>query len=163
MDFPDAASRSDPGCDFFIAYNRADEGWATWIGEVLEGANFQVRMQAWDFRPGANFMALMDRALGDCRQTLGVLSPAFLTSVFARAEWTAAYHQALQGRERGFVPVRIAECDPSPLLGPVAYLDLVGLPEADARERLLAGLAPCVERRSDRGFPGAAGAEGTGR
>lgn len=151
-------------CDFFITYNGSDEWWATWIGEVLEGAGYRVRLQAWDFRPGDNFMALMDEALGGCRQTLGVLSPAYLESVFTRAEWTAAYRQALLGRERGFVPIRVARCDPTPLLGPLAYLDLVGLEEPEARARLLAGVAPTVARRTSRpGFPGAADAGGPSR
>jgi hypothetical protein len=35
--------------------------------------------------------------LASCRQTIGVLSPHYLASLFTRAEWTAAYRQALLG------------------------------------------------------------------
>ena len=148
----------DGGCNFFITYNHRDETWATWIAHELEAAGYRVRIQAWDFRAGDNFMAMMDRALGECRQTLGVLSPHYIGSAFATAEWTAAYRQALLGRERGFVPIRVAECDPAPLLGPLAYIDLVGLTEDEARQRLLDGLGPGVARQPSRPeFPGQPG------
>jgi TIR domain len=131
--------------DFFITYSGRDEGRATWIAAALEASGYTTTIQAWDFRPGDNFMAEMDHALGTCRHTLGVLSADYLTSVFARAEWTAAYRQTLLGKPRGFIPVRVAECDVAPLLGPVSYIDLVGVEEAEALDRLLAGVAARVD------------------
>jgi TIR domain len=128
-------------CDFFVTYSGADKSWATWIASTLEGSGYTTTIQAWDFRPGDNFMAAMDNALASCRHTLGVLSPHYLSSVFTRAEWTAAYRQALAGKSRAFIPVRVAPCEPAPLLGPIAYIDLVGLGEEAARRRLLAGVA----------------------
>jgi hypothetical protein len=132
--------------DFFITYNGNDEQWAAWIAATLEASGYTTVIQKWDFRPGDNFMAAMDNALTGCRHTLGVLSPNYLTSVFARAEWTAAYQQTLLGKPRGFVPVRVAECDVRPLLGPLVYIDLVGIEEAEARLRLLEGVAERVDR-----------------
>ncbi|TKK90200.1 toll/interleukin-1 receptor domain-containing protein [Herbidospora galbida] len=141
--------------DFFITYNHRDEAWATWIAETLETAGHTTVIQAWDFRPGDNFMAGMDEALTACRQTLGVLSSHYLASLFTRAEWTAAYRQTLLGQPRAFIPVRAAECDPSPLLGPLVYVDLVGVDEDEARRRLLTGVADSVPRaRRDARFPG---------
>jgi hypothetical protein len=96
----------------------------------------------------------MDHALATCSHTLGVLSPNYLASVFARAEWTAAYRQTLLGKPRGFIPVRVAECDVAPLLGPLAYIDLVGIEEAEARRRLLEGVAESVPRPGDTHYPG---------
>jgi hypothetical protein len=142
-------------CDFFITYNNHDGAWAEWIARALERAGYHITLQAWDFRPGQNFMANMNRALGDCRHTIGVLSPEYLQSVFARAEWTAAYRQTILGKERGFIPIRVALCDPEPLLGPVAYIDLVGLDEAQARDQLLDGVADSIPRRPRGPFPGA--------
>ena len=133
-------------CDFFVTYNGNDESWATWIAAVLEASGHTVVIQAWDFRPGDNFIAGMDHALATCRHTLGVLSPHYLGSVFTRAEWTAAYRQTLLGKSRGFIPVRVAECDVAPLLGPLAYIDLVGFEESEARRRLLEGVAERVSR-----------------
>ena len=142
--------------DFFITYNGQDEQWATWVAATLEAAGYTTVLQAWDMRPGDNFMATMDHALATCRHTLGLLSPHYLKSVFTRAEWTAAYRQALLGKRRGFIPVRIAECEPAPLLGPLAYIDLVGLAAADAQARLLAGVADTARRRVAPPFPGGA-------
>lgn len=142
--------------DFFITYNGNDENWAEWIAATLEGEGYTTVLQAWDFRPGDNFIAGMDHALATCRHTLGVLSPNYLKSVFARAEWTAAYRQSLLGKPRGFIPVRVADCDPAPLLGPLAYIDLVDIDEPEARKRLLDGVAERVARvPANPGYPGA--------
>jgi hypothetical protein len=150
-----AADNSASTCDFFITYNHHDEDWAEWIAAELERAAFRTVLQAWDFRPGENFMLKMDRALAGCRHTLGVLSSNYLESVFATAEWTAAYRQTLLGKDRGFIPVMVRECDPSPLLGPLSYIDLVGLDEDQARQRLLDGIADQTRRQPRRtGFPG---------
>ncbi len=48
--------------DFFVSYTSADEAWAEWIGFVLEEEGFTVVIQAWDFRPGSNFVLEMQRA-----------------------------------------------------------------------------------------------------
>jgi hypothetical protein len=133
-------------CDFFITYSGKDEHWATWIAATLEAEGYTTAIQKWDFRPGDNFIAAMDRALVACRHTIGVLSPNYLASVFAQAEWTAAYRQALQGRRRGFIPVRVANCDLTPLLGTLAHIDLVNIDEPEARRRLLDGVSERAPR-----------------
>jgi hypothetical protein len=145
--------------DFFITYNGRDESWATWIAAVLEESGYTTIIQAWDFQPGDNFMAGLDQALASCRHALGVLSPHYLSSVFTTAEWTAAYRQALLGKPRAFVPVRVASCDPAPLLGPLVYIDLVDVGESEARRRLLDGVAGRNGRKVGRpSFPGRASA-----
>ena len=42
--------------DFFISYTQEDRSWAEWIGWVLEEEGYAVTLQAWDFRPGGNFV-----------------------------------------------------------------------------------------------------------
>lgn len=42
--------------DFFISYTGNDRPWAEWIAWVLEEAGYSVVIQAWDFRPGGNFV-----------------------------------------------------------------------------------------------------------
>jgi hypothetical protein len=141
--------------DFFITYSGKDENWATWIAATLEDTGYTTTLQVWDFRPGDNFMAAMDHALATCRHTLGVLSPNYLSSVFTRAEWTAAYRQSLLGKPRGFIPVRVAECEVAPLLGPLSYIDLVDIEEPEARRRLLEGVAERVDRDAGKvSYPG---------
>jgi TIR domain len=48
--------------DFFISYNGADKAWAEWIAWQLEEKGFSTILQAWDFRPGANFVLKMQEA-----------------------------------------------------------------------------------------------------
>ena len=48
--------------DFFISYNHADRQWAEWIAWQLEAAGHLTILQAWDFRPGANFVQRMQQA-----------------------------------------------------------------------------------------------------
>lgn len=48
--------------NFFISYSGADSTWAEWIAWVLEEAGYTVVLQAWDFRPGSNFVLEMQQA-----------------------------------------------------------------------------------------------------
>jgi TIR domain len=48
--------------DFFISYTSADRQWAQWIPFEPQAADYQVIIQAWDFRPGSNFVVEMDEA-----------------------------------------------------------------------------------------------------
>jgi tetratricopeptide (TPR) repeat protein len=127
--------------DFFISYTQADRSWAEWIAGVLEAAGFSVRLQAWDFRPGVNFVAELHRTVDEAERTLVVLSPDYLNSQFGLAEWTAAFRQDPTGAAGKLLPVKVRDVDPGGLLRSLSYIDLVGLDQAAARERLLAGLA----------------------
>ena len=83
--------------DFFISYTSADRAWAEWIGYVLEEKGFSVIIQAWDFRPGSNFVLEMQKAAADADRTIMVLSPDYLKSQFASSEWAAAFAQDPMG------------------------------------------------------------------
>jgi hypothetical protein len=48
--------------DFLISYNTADQAWAEWIAWQLEAAGYSIHFDAWDVRPGMNFVLEMDRA-----------------------------------------------------------------------------------------------------
>ncbi len=127
--------------DFFISYTRVDRPWAEWIAWQLEQAGFETVVQAWDFRPGSNFVVGMDRASKDAERTLAVLSPDYLKSVNATAEWAAAFARDPAGEKGRLLPVRVREVELEGLLAQVVYVDLVGLGEAAARQRLLKDLA----------------------
>src|SRR5712692_80196 len=126
--------------DFFISYTGKDRAWAEWIAMQLEEASYHTIIQAWDFRPGSNFVAEMDDAARRAERTLLVLSPAYLVSDYAFAEWAAALRHDPKGKEGKVLPVRIQQYEVEGLLGPIAYIDLVGLDEPHAREQLLAGV-----------------------
>ncbi len=126
--------------DFFISYNKADRAWAEWMAWQLEEAGHTTVLQAWDFRPGANFVLEMQRAATEAERTIAVLSPDYLTAGFTQPEWAAAFAQDPTGEKGTLLPVRVRECDPRGILPQIIYIDLVGLDEAAAGEALLAGV-----------------------
>lgn len=127
--------------DFFISYTQADQAWAEWIAGVLEAAGYVTRLQAWDFRPGVNFVGELHRTVDEAERTLVVLSPDYLNSRFGEAEWTAAFRRDPTSELGKILPVRVRAVEPPGLLRSIVYIDLVGLDQTTARERLLAGLA----------------------
>ncbi|HWD43196.1 MAG TPA: FxSxx-COOH system tetratricopeptide repeat protein [Actinomycetota bacterium] len=145
-----------PSKDFFISYTGADQVWAEWIAETLEQGGYSTVLQAWDFRPGENFVQQMSQALADARRVLAVLSPAYFQSPYARDEWTAALVRG-RGQADRLLPVRIAPCEVPPLIADRVYIDLVDLEERAAAQRLLAGVQPGRARPAGkRPFPDAA-------
>lgn len=137
--------------DFFISYTSTDRSWAEWIAWHLEEAHYSVIIQAWDFRPGSNFIAEMDKATRLAERTIAVLSPKYFESDYTFVEWAAALRSDPTGKQRSLLPIRVQPCDVEGLLGPVVYIDLVGLPEQDARTRLLEGVRR--ERRKPHHVP----------
>jgi tetratricopeptide (TPR) repeat protein len=126
--------------DFFISYNKADRAWAEWIAWQLEEARYTVVVQAWDFRPGGNFVVDMDDAAADCKRTIAVLSPDYLTSGFGKSEWAAAFAQDPTGEKGILLPVRVRECELKGLLAQIVYIDLLNLNKAAAKRFLLNGV-----------------------
>jgi len=72
------------------------------------------------------------------------------------AEWAAAFAADPTGEKRKLVPVRVRPTEIDGFLAQVVYVDLVGLDEATARERLLKGLARGRARPATTPFPGRA-------
>ncbi len=131
---------SEKTYDFFISYRTADEGWAIWIAWHLEKAGYSTLVQAWDFRPGQNFVNKMQRGATDCERTVAILTPNYFESGFTKAELYAAFAQDPIGEKGLLLPVRVEECDVEGLLGQIIYVNLVGLEQSEALERLLAGV-----------------------
>lgn len=127
--------------DFFISYTKADVGWAQWIAWELEKEGYDCVIQAWDFRPGGDFMQQMRAAVEAADQTIAVFSTEYFKSTFAAAELNAALVDDPLGTEGKLVPIRIAECEPAGLLRGRVYIDLVGKVEEVARRELLQGIS----------------------
>ena len=125
---------------FFVSYNKADRAWAEWIAWQLEQAGFSTIIQAWDFRPGSNFILEMQKAASEAERTVAVLSPDYLTALYTQPEWAAAFAQDPTGEKGTLVPVRVRECELKGLLAPIIYIDLLGRNEIAAGEVLLAGV-----------------------
>ncbi len=128
--------------DFFISYTGRDRGWAEWIAWQLKDAGYSVVLQAWNFRPGQNFVLKMHKASKDSKRTIAVLSPDYLKATFTQPEWAAAFRQDPQGEKGTLLPIHVRECRKQlkGLLGPIAYIDLVGADEATAQQKLLDGV-----------------------
>jgi hypothetical protein len=142
--------------DFFVSYNSTDKDWAEWIGFVLEEEGFSVLIQAWDFRPGSNFVLEMQSAAASADRTVMVLSPDYLKSQFAAPEWAAALAKDPEGLKRKLIPVRVRTCKPEGLLASVVYIDLVNLNEAAAKKSLMDGIKNKRGKPAHRpAFPGA--------
>jgi len=132
--------KNTPPKDFFISYNNADSSWAEWIAWQLEDAGFTTVIQAWDFRPGSNFILEMQRAATQAKRTIAVISPDYLSAFFTQPEWAMAFAQDPTGEEGVLLPIRVRQCNLKGLLPQIIYIDLVGLEEFAAREALIAGV-----------------------
>lgn len=139
---------------FFISYTRRDQSWAEWIASVLEDAGHGVTIQAWDFRPGSDFVVEMQKALAECDHVVAVLSPAYLESGFATMEWAAAMGDDPVGAKRRLIPVRVEDVVLPGLLRNRVYVDLVGLSEEEARDALLTGVGEQRVKPTVVPFPG---------
>jgi tetratricopeptide (TPR) repeat protein len=132
--------QAQDGPDFFISYTGADRNWAEWIAWQLEAAGHTTRVQAWDFQAGGDFVHQMEQALRDAKRLLVVLSPAYRASQFGEAEWRPVFAKDPSGELGLLIPVQVQACDPPELLRARVYVDLVGLPEPEATQRLLAAV-----------------------
>ena len=138
----------------FISYNRADRDWAEWIAGVIERGGYQPIIQAWDFRPGQNFVLRMQQATMEADITIAVLSEAYLKAEFTQPEWAAAFAQDPTGEKRQLIPARVTPCTLHGLLKPIIYVDLVNLGEQEAERALLDGLKPSGKPAQPPPFPG---------
>lgn len=141
--------------DFFISYTHVDSRWAEWIAYVLEEEGYSTIIQAWDFRPGSNFVLEMQRAAAKAERTIMVLSPAYLNSEMAAPEWASAFARDPQGLARRLVPVMVESCTPEGLLPTIVQIRIAGQDEATARSTLVAGINDARAKPSSRpAFPG---------
>jgi TIR domain len=155
---------SDPGLtewDFFVSYQQDDREWAEWIAWQLEKAGHSVLFQGWDFVPGTNWIKLMQDGVSRSARVIAVLSPAYIGSVFGAAEWQAIWIHDPDGAERRVIPVRVAECERPGLLAGIVSIDLFGVPEPKALQRLQDAIQRALDGRAKPlrppSFPAAAG------
>jgi tetratricopeptide (TPR) repeat protein len=143
--------------NFFISYNSADKLWAEWTAWTLEEAGYTTVLQAWDFRPGYNFVLEMQRAASEAERTIAILSPDYLDALYTQPEWAAAFVQDPTGEKGTLLPVRVQKCDPKGILPAIIRIDLVDLNETAAKKALLQGIkGKRIKPSVKPGFPGVA-------
>ncbi|WP_239341784.1 TIR domain-containing protein [Frankia sp. CiP3] len=135
------ARASDGGLDFFVSYAEADQAWAEWIAWQMENASYRVVLQAWDFRAGSHRIQQLHQATARAVRTVAVLSAAYLTSAYGEAAWQAAWDTDPSGAQRRLLTVRVEDCPRPGLLGHLIGVDLFGIDQQTARQRLLAAVA----------------------
>ncbi len=112
-------------------------------------------IQAWDFRPGQNFVLEMQNAASKADKTIAVLSQSYLEAEFTQPEWAAAFATDPKGEHRKLIPIRVAPCKLEGLQASIIYIDLVGLSEEPARQKVINGLSPRAKPNEPPRFPGA--------
>ncbi len=144
--------------DFFISYATVDRPWALWINGQLQAAGHTTRLDVQDFAPGTRFLQGMELAMEQSRRTLAILTPDYLTACYTRMELESAVIDDPQGLLGTLLPVRVREVTLPKWFQGLIYIDLVGLDEAAAAERLMAGVSGAAPEVIGA-FPGAAAAE----
>jgi anti-sigma regulatory factor (Ser/Thr protein kinase) len=131
-------SQSERPIDFMVSYTGVDRNWAEWIAWQLEADGYHAFIQSWDIRPGANFVTAMHDAVQRAKRIVIVLSPHYLASDFANAEWKGFFARDSSGSQAVMLPVRVGLVEPPGLLRTINYVDVVGLDGMAARSALLA-------------------------
>lgn len=138
--------------DYFISYTGKDIKYATWVAQLLEENGYTVTIQAWDFKPGDNFIVKINEALIKCEKLIVILSKAYMESKWCEAEWTSKLAEQIKFQERRIIPVRIEPVDLSGLIFPIVHIDIVDKTEIEAKNEILRGISNDCMRKSD-GFP----------
>ena len=139
--------------DFFISYNKADGQWAKWVAGTLEEYGYTTIIQAWDFKPGNNFVLEMQNAILSCKRTILILSQSYLDSEYCQVEWASIFNCDPTGKRAELIPIRVADVKPEGLLSSIIYIDLFEQPEEIAVKKLLNGISYNENPRKKSGFP----------
>lgn len=137
--------------DFFVSYTGSDLAHATWVAEILEKIGYTVTIQAWDFKPGDNFVSKINEALSECKKLVVILSQSYLKSKWCEAEWTSKLVEQITLKERCIIPIRIEPVDLRGLLSPIVYIDIVDKTEDEAIQAIKNGIAD--PERISTGYP----------
>ncbi|SRR5579883_2630881 len=139
--------------DFFISYNSHDQEWADWLAWTLGAAGYTVAAQS----GGAWFTetAAVDarRSVAAAQATIVVVSERYLQSEYIRLEWASVFAPDLPRQPHNLIPIRVAECLPTGLLGQLAYVDLVGVPEDLAADFVLNALRVRLQSAQGQNTP----------
>ena len=127
--------------DFFISYRGTDVQWAQWIAWQLQQAGSEVIYQAADFRDGPPIIRQINQALASARCTIAVISPGYFESEWCRIEWETAYTLEVKHGTRRLLLVVIQPTDLPPVLKARAWVELSGMDESAAKERLLSAVS----------------------
>jgi tetratricopeptide (TPR) repeat protein len=138
--------------DYFISRRGAAAAVAQEVATVLKDAGYSALVQDFDFRPGANFVAAMHKALKQARHLIVLLTRDYEASDFTSIELMSFLAAAIRAKgERRLVILRVEDCQPEGILAGIVFGDLVGVTDPEERRmRILAaaeGRTPATPRR----------------
>lgn len=141
--------------DVFISYSHADEAWKDRLRQQLQVLQLEGDLSVWDDRDivaSDDWRGAIDRALGEVRVAVLLVSAAFLTSDFVRGVEVPRFLQRRMEEGLRVVPVIVRPCawKEVPWLAAIAAhprdgKPLMGLSEFEA-ESALADLARIIKR-----------------
>jgi hypothetical protein len=103
----------------FVSYSHADRKWLDRLETHLTPYVRGERLDLWDdtkIAPGANWAAEIDRALGEVRVAVLLVTPDFLASDFvARVELPAILRRARSDLTVVWIPIRASAYEATPL------------------------------------------------
>ena len=134
--------------DFYISYASADTQWAEWIADTLEECGYSIFVIHWDVKAGDNWSSQIENSLKDSEGCVCILSPRFMNSKFATDELNAVLASG-----KRLILIRVEEFHVSDSLKSIAYIDLVGKNEEEAKEALLSTLGNCKRQHQISKFP----------
>ncbi|MDR0824157.1 MAG: toll/interleukin-1 receptor domain-containing protein, partial [Prevotella sp.] len=132
--------------DFFISYTHDDEQWAKWIAETLNDADYSTIIQAWDLKPGTDFVAQIQKALYFVDRFIPVVSKTYLSQTgWAQREWTSIFANAHSSEKNLFIPVCVeqlnAGIDNWGLFSTISTISLFNKSEEELNKELLNGIS----------------------
>jgi hypothetical protein len=136
---------------FFISRADADKQWAELIASVVRDAGHQAIRQE-DFPPGCSFIDSIRQASANSDCTIAVLSPAYFQSKYCCGELNSALALDPNGLSGRILPVLVSPCDRPPDVAHLNHVDLVGVKDDAARQRLMNALLQHCQL-SDRSGP----------
>jgi hypothetical protein len=141
--------------DFFISYNRHDKQWSEWIAWTLEEAG---KRSLWKYETFNRWQlcAVYGQSVQEAKQTI-----AFFLNTFSKQTMCAPNGQRRLLKTAGTTAHPHSSeggrvCAQKGLLKQLVYVDLVGVAEAEAKQRLLDGLKERAKPDQAPSFPGTA-------
>ncbi|MER6244336.1 KGGVGR-motif variant AAA ATPase [Streptomyces griseorubiginosus] len=130
--------------DFFLDYSPSDREWAEWITATLTAAGMSVFLDLHE-SSGADWSYAYRSALQRSASVLVLLSPHYLYERDLRSEMSFAGVAEADESQKRIIPIKVAQFNspdfPSELM---MGIDMAGLEEAEARERLIRALSAVV-------------------
>jgi len=122
--------------DIIISYNLSDYRWASWIKCELEGQGYLVGLQ--DCKE-YDFKEKIREATKHAECVLTVLSPDYFDPLHVNSERFKLFKKLNRLGGKGIL-VQVGKCNQNEKLGKLTLIDLVGLNDKDALDKLIGSM-----------------------